>query len=325
MRDRDRSSSGIVELRNQTQQSRVIQVDLERLQPPSGILRVRTNAKYWVVDEGQRINPARVLWSCATRHISWESSKSIWKDCSNFRVFSGYAQTQNTKCRWSRLGYYGVAQLDTPVQSRPSRFRKTTPHLPHTPALPLHFIYYLSTTYHSCILHHVFYWQPILSRPSQLPWFNQKQRYWTPGCMLLLPNPESSKSTSQTPSHPSLLRRHKYRRPIIKIKFVATKCRVVQVDLHDSMTAQILNTSLKLSTIYEWVRVTAIKLRHKPNINITYAPLGFGPDFLDGYKPQELNPNLNPNPNPNLKFGLRVGFMGNIYRKGGQVMVGFRC
>ena len=46
MKDRDRSSSGIVELRNQTQQSRVIQVDLERLQQLSGILGVRTNAKY---------------------------------------------------------------------------------------------------------------------------------------------------------------------------------------------------------------------------------------------------------------------------------------
>ena len=133
MKDRDRSSSGIVELRNQTQQSRVIQVDLEILQQPSGILGVRTNTKYWVsskVNEGQRINPARVLWSCATRHISWESSKSIWKDCSNFRVFSGFAQMQNTE--WSmkdresiRLGFCGVAQPDTSVESRPSWFGKT--------------------------------------------------------------------------------------------------------------------------------------------------------------------------------------------------------
>ena len=64
-----------MELRNQTHQLRVVQVDLERLQQLSGILGVRTNTKYRV-----SLKSAWVLWSCATGHTSPESSKSISKN-----------------------------------------------------------------------------------------------------------------------------------------------------------------------------------------------------------------------------------------------------
>ena len=150
------------------------------------------------------INLAWVLWSCATRHNSLKSSKSIWKECSEVQVFSGYAQTQNTECCQSRfrteinlaqvlwvvqldttvesppswfgktaatfgysqgmhkhkllgvvkvdpgqrsiwIEYYGVAQLDTTVESHPSQFEKSIMHLPHT--CPTHALY-TSTSYH---------------------------------------------------------------------------------------------------------------------------------------------------------------------------------
>ena len=177
------------------------------------------------------INLAWVLWSCATRHNSLKSSKSIWKECSEVQVFSGYAQTQNTECCQSRfrteinlaqvlwvvqldttvesppswfgktaatfgysqgmhkhkllgvvkvdpgqrsvwIEYYGVAQLDTTVESHPSQFEKSIMHLPHT--CPTHALY-TSTSYH-----------PTTPLPNTLPC-----QLW----LLLITNPETSKLT----------------------------------------------------------------------------------------------------------------------------------
>ena len=54
------------------------------------------------VDEGQRSIQLGYCGVAQPDTTSPESSKSIWKYCSNLRVFSGFAQTQNTECRPSR-------------------------------------------------------------------------------------------------------------------------------------------------------------------------------------------------------------------------------
>ena len=81
---------------------------------------------------------------------------------------------------------------------------------------------------------------PMPSRPSRLVWHfvnaNTEYRKWK--WKLMPPDAESSKSTSMT------LFECKYPTLKYQTKILATKCRVVQDDFHNSMTAQIQNKHL---------------------------------------------------------------------------------